>query len=372
MQGNAIGNLLSLFTAVIATVLLACGCTRGPDEPGSPDNDVIELTFGGNWPPSHPMSLATRDWIDRIEKETGGRVRIKAFWASGLYGAKESALELAKGVADIGDLSGAYAPRGFDFEKSMRMAFWGLDDPQAAREIYYSALRKYPQLEQEFTDANIKVMAYASIPPYQLLLANRRVTSTEDLKGLTLKATGDLADLAAAFGAEGIVMPMGESYMALQKTTIDGVFAPYEILQSFRLGEVAHYAVKLDISAAPAGHWGFNLDSWNRLPQDIRQVFLDNREWFGARIEELVFAKNETGMVFGKENGVEFITLSDAELEKVYAVVDRTIRAQMADLDSRGLPGTEVYEYIRGMIDERRTAAASGAGIAASNPDLNE
>jgi len=352
MKGKALGNLLLLLTAIAATALLASACTRGPDEPGSPGNDTIELTYGGNWPPTHPMSLATRDWIDKIEKDTNGRVRIKAFWASGLYGPKESALELAKGVSDIGDLSGAYAPMGYDFEKSMRMAFWGLDDPVAAREIYYSAMEKFPQLEQEFTDANVKVMAYASIPPYELLLADKPVTSTEDLKGLTLKTTGDLADLAAAFGAEGIVMPMGETYIALQKTTIDGVFAPFEILESFRLAEVVHYAVKLTIAAAPAGHWGFNLDSWNRLPPDIQQLFLDNREWYGNRIEELLYAKNDAGIAFGKERGVQFTTLSDVELEKVYAIVDRTIRAEMANLDAKGLQGTEVYEYIRGKIGE--------------------
>jgi len=346
--------------AIAATALLSTGCGSSSD-PTSPDApDTIELTFGGNWPPAHPMSRATQEWIEKIEKETNGRVRIRAFWASGLYGPKESALELAKGVADIGDLSGAYAPKGYEFEKAMRMAFWGLDDPILAREIYDAARDRYPQLVKEFTDANIEVMAYASIPPYQLLLADKKVTNTGDLRGLTLKTTGDLADLAAAFGAEGIVMPMGDTYVALQKTTVDGVFAPFEILKSFRLGEVVHYAVKLDIAAAPAGHWGFNLDSWNRLPQDIRQVFLENREWFGARIEELVYADNTAGIEFAREHGVEFSTLSDEELGKVYAVVDRTIRGKMAELDAEGLPGTEVYEFIRERIDASRTGENAG------------
>jgi len=350
MKRAANQKLLGLFSVVATVVLMAIALTAGYDSTAQAAE--IELTYGGTWPPGHPMSKATQLWIDKIAKETNGRVVIKPFWAGGLYGGKESALELGKGVADVGDLSGAYAPKGFDFEKSMRLAFWGVDDRKLARKVYYEAMAKFPQLEQEFTDANIVVMAYAAIPPYQLLLAKKKVASTDDLKGLTLKASGDFSKLAAAFGAEGIVIPMGESYTALQKSTIDGVFAPYETMKSFRFGEVVKYAVKLDIGSAPAGHWGFNMDRWNKLPKDIQKVFLDNREWFAETIEQLVFANEEKGIAFGKQNGAEFITLSPAELDKVYATVDATMRAQMAKLDEKGLPGTEVYEFMRAKIKE--------------------
>jgi hypothetical protein len=37
-------------------------------------------------------------------------------------------------------------------------------------------------------------------------------------------------------------------------------------------------------------------------------------------------------------------------LDKVYAVVDGTILEQMEDLDSKGLPGTDVYKEIRRLI----------------------
>lgn len=312
----------------------------------------FNLTYGGNWPPTHPMSVATQEWINKIEKETDGRVKIKAFWASALYKPRESAMELGKGVADIGDLSGAYAPVGYDFEKSMRMAFWGVDDRFLGRKVYYAARAKYPQLDKEFADGNVKVMAYASIPPYQMLLAKKKITSTADFKGLTIKATGDLAKLVNELGGSGINMPMGETYTALQKTTVDGAMAPYETLKSFRFAEVVDYGLKLNIGAAPAGHWGFNLDSWNKLPKDIQKVFVDNMEWFGNRIEELVYAGEELGINLAKENNVQFITLPDSEMDKVYAIVDKTILNQMKAVDAKGLPGTEVYKYMRGLIKQ--------------------
>jgi TRAP-type C4-dicarboxylate transport system substrate-binding protein len=298
------------------------------------------------------MSEATKLWIQKIEKETQGRVKIKAFWAGALYKPRQSALELAKGVADIGDLSGSYAPTGFEFEKSMRMIFWGVNDRHLARKVYYEVKAKYPQLVKEFTDAGIKVMAYAGIPPYQLLLANRRISKADDFKGLSAKATGDLARLITRLGGEGINMPMSETYTALQKNTIDAAVAPFETMKTFRFAEVVKYALEVNLASAPAGHWGFSLKSWNKLPKDIQKVFEDNIEWFGLKVEELVFPGEELAIKLAKEHGVEFIKLPAAELEKVYAEADKVILEQMADLDKKGLDGTAVYKDIRRLIKE--------------------
>lgn len=314
--------------------------------------DTINLTFGGLWPPKHPITVASVEWIEKIEKESNGRVKIKPFLAGALYGPRESALELAKGVADIGDFSGAYAPMGYDFEKSMRMVFWGVNDRKLARKVYYEAMKKFPQLENEFEDAGIKVMAYASVPPYQLLMAKKKVTSAADFNGLTIKASGDLGKLATDLGGQGVVVSMGETYTALQKTTIDGAFAPFETMKSFRFAEVIDYGVQLDIAAAPAGHWGFCMKSWEKLPKDIQQVFLDNMEWFGERIEQLMYAGEDLGMEEAKKNNVEIITLPPAELQKIYTAAEKTILAQMAAVDAKGLPGTEVYKYMRSLIDQ--------------------
>jgi TRAP-type C4-dicarboxylate transport system substrate-binding protein len=337
---------------VFSGALIVLGLTFGFGGKAVEAADPIELSYGGLWPPTHPMSVATQLWMEKIERDTQGRVKIKPFWAGALYKPRESALELGKGVADIGDFSGAYAPMGFDFEKSFRMVFYGVNDRKLARKVYYAVSAKFPQLEEEFTSAGIKVMAYASIPPYQMLLAEKPVRKVADFKGLTAKATGDLGKVFSALGGEGIVMPMSESYTALQKTTIDAVFAPYETLKSFRFAEVVKYALELNIASAPAGHWGFNLKSWNKLPKDIQKVFEDNVEWFGLKVEEKVFATESIGIDLANKHKVEFIKLPPEELDKVYAVVDDTIAKKMAGLDAKGLPGSDVYKEIRRLIKE--------------------
>ena len=160
---------------VIVGTLVVLGLAFGTGGKAIEAADPINLTYGALWPPTHPMSKAKVAWIEKMEKDTQGRVKIKPFWAGALFRPRQSALELGKGVADIGDFSGAYASKGFEFEKSMRMVFWGVNDRHLARKIYHEVAAKFPQLEKEFADANIEVMAYASIPPYQALVAKKAV-----------------------------------------------------------------------------------------------------------------------------------------------------------------------------------------------------
>ena len=81
-------------------------------------------------------------------------------------------------------------------------------------------------------------------------------------------------------------------------------------------------------------------------------MFEDNIEWFGLKVAELAWGAEAGGIALAEAEGVEFITLSEADLEEIYAAADAVIRAEMAELDAMGLPGTEVYEEIRRLIEE--------------------
>ncbi|MFC1820389.1 hypothetical protein ACFLZG_04820 [Thermodesulfobacteriota bacterium] len=81
-----------------------------------------------------------------------------------------------------------------------------------------------------------------------------------------------------------------------------------------------------------------------------KKVCEDNIEWFGQTIEEETWKVEKQGIKQAKEAGVEFITLPPEELNKVYAVADRTVLEKMAKLDAKGLPGTKVYKEMRLLI----------------------
>ncbi len=46
--------------------------------------EVIELKYGSRYPQTNPYAVADQHWIEKIEKETNGRVKIKPYRAETL------------------------------------------------------------------------------------------------------------------------------------------------------------------------------------------------------------------------------------------------------------------------------------------------
>jgi len=200
----------------------------------------IELKWGGLYGPTHPYSQAAQTWMKKIEEETNGRVRFRAYWGGSLFGPKESWTELVKGVADCnGDGIFEYGPTGFTILKVMGTFFYGMSGPEVARRVYKEIFDKFPEIRREFDGA--KVLSIAGVSPYRFI-TKKPINTLEDLKGLMIRCVSTDVPYLKTIGMEPVVMPMGEAYMAMQKGIIDAIWAPIETLKSMRFAEVAKYA----------------------------------------------------------------------------------------------------------------------------------
>jgi len=348
---------------VLAASLFMAACGPAEPEPSptpapspapaptpAPEEKPIELKYASTQPPGHAFSLGDLAWIDKIHEETNGRVHIEPYWAGALMSDADAYYELRKGVADIAYIGADYIKEGFDIEKATRILFYGSPSLEISHRVYDDLRSKFPEIDAEWS--GVKIMAAHGITPYQLLTLKKPVRMAEDFRGLTIKASGDFVQLVGELGGEGVPVPMSETYVALQKGTIDGCFSPYECLLSFKFGEVVKYATNLNLVAAPTPHRAMNWDSWNKLPPDIQEIFENNRGFWEAKIEEAMLKADDAGIAFGKEQGVEFITLPPEELDKVYEALTAIVLTRFTNLDAKGLPGTDIAKEARRLIEE--------------------
>lgn len=308
---------------------------------------TIKLTIGTPFPKAHPNSVADINWIEKIKKETNGRVLITPYWAGALVSVREAFGEISRGVADIGSVSLSYSPAGFDLSVKEQLFHYGVPSVEIQRRVYREVRSKFP------TDAKlaeVKVLANAAMPPYHAL-TNKPVRRLQDFKGLSLKALRHLIGPLKELGGQGVSMSMFDVYVALEKGTIDGLFGPYEALKSLRLGEVVDYCTVLNIANGLAAQRIMNLKSWDRLPQDIQKVFEDNIEWWGYEIQKSLRNADQAGIDYGKEQGVEFIELSPEALKRFYTLLEAVAMKDAAGLDAKGLPGTKIFKETRRLIE---------------------
>ena len=313
--------------------------------------DQIKIRCGWTFPQAHPFGIAHQIWAKKIEKDSNGRIKMEHFWNGSLVSMRDSHTEVIHGVADVTEFTGNYVREGFQIEKAMSLLFYGVPlNSEKAYRIYAKLCDKYPEILKEF--AATKVLAFFSPPTTDLLTRNKPVRSQADFKGLTLKTSGAQAKFITALGGEGAAVPLGETYMSLQKGTIDGALTSYEALKSFRLAEVTKYFTILNMSIWPSGHVEMNLDKWNSLPKDIQKIFDDNTPYYNKVMAEQLEKARLAGKEAGKKAGIEFIELPKAELDKVYKIAEEIVFEEAKRIDAMGLPGTQIARDARKFIDE--------------------
>lgn len=305
----------------------------------------FELTFASPYSPQHPYGRADAEWIERIREQTNGRVNITAFWGGSLITSREGVDELVAGVADIAFIAPIYARSGYDLTRLTPSFFYGYSDALQVLDVYLKLWEDFPQFAQELE--GVKVLAYNVGTPMHLQLRNRPVHRLEDLRGLRIRSAVDYIGALAAHGAEGVTMPMTDTYPALQRGVVDGVIAPYEALRSLSFAEVIKYYSELPHSRGAYPSRAINGRVWASLPEDIQKVFEDNIMWWTRANYDYAQEAEEAGRAYGVERGVEFNTVDPAVIEEYSRAFETSARETAARLDAMGLPGTEVLERVR-------------------------
>jgi TRAP-type C4-dicarboxylate transport system substrate-binding protein len=343
--------LFILLALVLALSLGIVGCTAPAEqeEEEEEEPEVITLTYGSLYGSEHTFSKADTEWMDKIVADTDGQVEFDVYWGATLISREESCTELIAGVADVAYIGPGYSAAGYDIDKGILAFSYGVPGYDARRFIFETIWDEFPEYRAEFAD--MKIMCSSVSSTYQLL-TNTPVRTLDDLSGLRIKATGSFIDMINALGGEGISLPMGDVYTALQKNDIQGALVPYSTIQAFSFYEVADYMTILDLTSACRPARAMNLDAYNSLPADIQQIFDDSREYWEERDDYYRDSEDVDGRELGEQEGMEFIELSAEDLNTVYEALDPIMRDVAAGLDDKGLPGTEIYERIRELVDE--------------------
>lgn len=333
---------MTVRTSVLALAGAAMALTMTA---GSAISADFNLTYSSPYSPTHPYGAADEEWIARINEQTNGRVEITPYWGGSLISSREGVDELASGVADLSYIAPIYARSGYDMNRLVPGMFYGYVDPVKVLGVYMDVVEEYPVFAEEL--AGVHVLGYNVGTPMHLLLREKPVNTLDDLQGLRIRSAVDFIGPLAAFGAEGVTMPMTETYPALERGVVDGVIAPYEALKSLSFAEVVSYYSELPHSRGAYPSRAANQAVWDSLPDDIKQVFEDNVEWLSIRTLELAQEAEEAGRAYGEELGVQFNAVSDDVVAEYSAEFAPAIAEVAAQLDEMGKPGSEVLAAIR-------------------------
>jgi TRAP-type C4-dicarboxylate transport system substrate-binding protein len=302
----------------------------------------IELTYSVFYPPAHKHTASAIEWAKDISERTNGRVKITVFPGGTLIPADKTYLGVINGIADIGWSVAGYTKGRFPFSEGLELPF-GVKNAVTCSRLINEFYKNFPQMRKEFDE--VKVMYLHGHGP-GLVHTKKPVSKLEDLKGMKIRAPGSIGTIIALLGGAPVGMTMSEAYDALSKGVVEGILAPYEPLEGFKLAEVVKYTTESTcIGYTTIQYIIMNKEKWNSLPPDIQKIIEQiNQEWI-EKTADVWDGLDKSAKEYSLKQGHKVISLSKEEEEKWVKAVKPLLDSYVNNMKTKNLPGEEALKF---------------------------
>ena len=207
--------------------------------------------------------------------------------------------------------------------------------------------RAMPLIEKEFKARLLAVWAN-DIPV--LLTRKKAVRSVADLKGMKVRVTSKQdVPFMEALGASAVSQPVTVINRNLANGTIDAIAIDPSAIRSFKLWEPANYATIGLPGSGSAFVLMMNRGVYDKMSaQEKAWVDEASGQWLSLSGGGTYKKAARAGLVFAKKNGVEVITLPDAERAKANAAIAKAMAKFRSTKLRGGKTGGEVYDTMAG------------------------
>ncbi|MBO6784149.1 MAG: TRAP transporter substrate-binding protein [Alphaproteobacteria bacterium] len=320
---------------------------------GSAMSQEVTLRMHTFIPPvANPGKTFLTPWAEKIEKDSGGKLKIQPFWAMQLGGKAPQLLDQVRdGVVDIVWTLPGFSPGRMPEIEPFELPF-----------VHRDALSTALAL-QDYQD---KHLGEALAPYHPLLLHSHQgflfqtkepVQKMSDLKGMKLRAASRGGVwLLEALGATGVGLPLPQIPEALSKGVIDGVTLPYEIAPAVKTPDLVSHFSSL---AGPQERLGTNVftflmnkDSYDKLPPDLKKVLDDNSGRSIARSAGQNWVDiEEPGLkVVQSKPKNKFYVIPEDEVAKMRTAAEPVFTRWYNEVAKSGLDGPAMVKDAREMI----------------------
>ena len=328
---------------------------------------TIRLKFANFFPPAAGPSKICQKFIADIEKRTNGRVKISYYPGGSLLKSKAMFMGVTEGAADIGFAHVFYTPGRMPVTEVCSLPL-GYPNPWVGCHVlndFYDEFRP-----KEWDKVRVLWMHSSGVT---ILMTKGPVRRMEDLKGMIIRAPGQIGKTIKALGGTPAPTVMSEVYDALSKGVISGVYTGVMGLKTWRFAEVVDYTtLSWQVGSVFPFYVVMNKNSWNKLPADIQEIFDKAIEEYKEKFAVMWNATEVAGKKFGMEKGVQFIQLSKQEAARWKNAVRPVIDGYVKKMVGKGFAEKDVRNWIS-FLNERIkywTNKQSEAGIkSATGPE---
>ncbi|WP_418314767.1 TRAP transporter substrate-binding protein [Piscinibacter sakaiensis] len=315
----------------------------------------VTLRFHQFLPPqANVPHLAIEPWAKKVEKDSGGRIKVQLFPSMQLGGKPPELFDQVKdGVADLAWIVMGFTPGRFPKTEAFELPFL-VGDAVSGSRAFYEFIEKNAM--DEFKDVKL-ITTHVHGPG--LFHSKDPIRKLEDLKGMKIRGGSRVINIMLEqLGATPVGMPVTSIGESLSKGVIDATTIPFEVVPSLRL----HQIVKNHTTFS--GDKGLytltfavvmNKARYDKLPPDLKKVIDANS---GSATAALFGQAMATGDVTGRaaieKAGNNIIKLDPAETQR-WARAAAGVRAVwFQQVSEKGIDGPKLAEEANRLIEKHQ------------------
>ena len=325
------------------------------DASGAAWAQTVTLKFHTFMPPASAVWKDMHNaWMDKVEKESGGRIKFERYPAMQLGGTPANLFDQVRdGVSDVTWTLPGNTPGRFPRTEAFELPFM-MSNAEATSRAFWEYVQTYAK--DEYKDVHL--IALQVHGPGLIHTKDRQVKSIEDLKGLKVRApTRQTTKLMASLGATPVGMPLPQIPDALSKGVINGAVIPWEVVPSVKVHELAKFHAEFD-PKLPALYtttfvMAMNKAKYDALPPDLKKVIdansgIETSAWLG-KVQE---GNDPPGRKAAEDRRNTITRLTMADYEAFRRASDLVDDEWVKEMNGKGFNGKQLLDAAKGLIQK--------------------
>lgn len=307
-------------------------------------NAATTLTYASNGPEKSVRGYAEKLFLDEIEVQSKGQIKVSAFWSDTLVTGPETLKAISDGVVDMGFINANFYPKALPFSNAITLNVFGPTTGEATVALYQELYRDVPGLKDEFKRYKQKPV-YFFATDCNSLASVKPLNDLSQFRGMKARASSrwKLADFEA-MGATPVSIAWAECYMALQTGTVETILTSVESQHRGRLYEVGPYLWVWDKMWLGVPYIiTINEKKFNKLDKELQEAILRAGEIasqkfakkYNSDLQEEIAAMEAAG------TKVSYATEKDYEAWKALPSCENNVKVWLEEAKKANLPNAE-------------------------------
>ena len=272
---------------------------------------------------NQPVAAKAWAWIDRVNNELKGKIEIKYVGGPEVIPVFEQLEATRKGIIDIsftaGSHHGALLPSGNTFILS-KVLPW-----EERKSGYYDIMVK------EYEKVGVRHMGRWIHGGFYMWL-NDPIKTPADLSGKRLRGHPTYDRFYKALGISSVTIQPSDVYTALEKHMVDGTCYVMQGPRELGWTRVVKYIVDHPFYTQNNTIFVMNIDTWNKLPGDIKTKLQEITESFEHEMVTYFLEEVNKEYDLVKKSGVTPIVFSPPDAKRF---IDLAYEANWEDLEKK-------------------------------------